>query len=224
MGPDHRYVPRGATEGWEGAKVYVATHGHYLHAVHVNGSAAWKFDLEGKSESSPALSASGWTVYVGSDADKLYAVDAYDGSERWTVSTDNDVRSMPAVGVSGAIAALGNMVGDKSRAQGASWIMVAIIVWFYVFHDASLLGFGSKDEETADDPSSPDSLGWKIDFLLEKLPDWMRPRTERKYSTHTWKNLDNGSYIKAYAATKGIARGGRYLLFFLDESAAFLIS
>jgi len=114
-----------------------------------------------------------------------------------------------------------HVVGDKSRAQGASWIMVALFVWMFLFRPNCILGLGSKDESTADDPDNPESLGWKIDFILDMLPEWMRPVYDRKASKHTWSNKSNGAYIKAYAATAGIGRGGRYTAFFLDESAFF---
>ena len=44
---------------------------------------------------------------------------------------------------------------------------------------------------------------------------------ERRASTSTWKNPENNSFIKCYAATEGIGRAGRYTTFFLDESAFF---
>ena len=121
-----------------------------------------------------------------------------------------------------------HMVCDKSRAQGASWIAVAFFVWMFLFHPHAILGMGSKDEETADEPTNPDSLGWKIDFTITHLPKWMRPPgvelggPNRKKSDHTWTNVLNGSTIKAYSATAGIGRGGRFTCFFLDESAFYL--
>jgi len=114
-----------------------------------------------------------------------------------------------------------HVVGDKSRAQGASWIMCALFCWAFLTKPNCILGLGSKDESTADDVDNPESLGWKVDFILSLLPSWMTPDFERKASKHTWHNLDNGAYIKAYAATAGIGRGGRYSWFFLDESAFF---
>lgn len=121
-----------------------------------------------------------------------------------------------------------HIVGDKARAQGASWMMVAKLVHAFIFSPDSHLGIGSKDEETADDPSDPMSLGWKIDFIIKMLPVWMRPSSYRckidKWKDRkkkTWRNPDNGSFIKAFSATSGIARGGRYTAFFLDESAFF---
>jgi hypothetical protein len=120
-----------------------------------------------------------------------------------------------------------NFVGDKSREQGASWIMAALFVWSFTFHKVAHLGFGSKDDETADDPDDMGSFGAKIDFLLERLPTWMKPEYRRSTSRHTWKRtkngkvLKNGNFIKAFSATKGIGRGGRFTVFFVDEGAFF---
>lgn len=123
-----------------------------------------------------------------------------------------------------------HIVGDKSRAQGASWIMCCLIVWGFLFKKGTIYGIGSKDEETADDQADPGSNGWKIDFLIENLPPWMKPEgyegepetwKDRSASKSTWKNRKMRTFIKAFAATKKIARGGRFTVFFLDESAFF---
>lgn len=120
-------------------------------------------------------------------------------------------------------------VGKKSREQGASWIMAALFVWAFVFLKNQALGFGSKDEDTADDHTDLGSFGAKIDYLLERLPRWMiandagtGPRFRRNLSKHTWRRIDRcGNHIKGFAATAGIARGGRFTVFFLDEAAFF---
>ena len=123
-----------------------------------------------------------------------------------------------------------HQIGDKSRAQGASWgEMAATILHPFIFRPNSVLGVGTINEETADDPNSPDSLGWKMDFMLEHLPTWMRPpglvggkHVNRNLTKSTWRNVLNGCFFKALASTKGIGRGGRYTAFMLDESAFFL--
>ena len=120
-----------------------------------------------------------------------------------------------------------HIIGDKSRAQGASWLEMANFAHKFIFRPYTLLGMGSKNEEAADLPDNPDSLGWKFDFIVKHLPDWMRPPdlhhtgANRKLSDHTWKNVLNGSTLKAYSATAGIGRSGRFTSFFLDESAFF---
>lgn len=118
-----------------------------------------------------------------------------------------------------------DFVGKKSREQGASWIMAALFVWSFVFLHDCHVGFGSKDETTADDAHDPGSFGWKIDFLLSRLPTWMvewyDPKKHRNQTKHTWRRPDCNNYIKGFSATAGIARGGRYKVFFLDEAAFF---
>ena len=120
-----------------------------------------------------------------------------------------------------------HIIGDKSRAQGASWAEIGNLLHKFLFMEYAILGMGSKNEESADSPDNPDSLGWKFDFLLKHLPAWMRPpglkhgQNNRKLSDHTWKNVLRGNTLKAYAATAGIGRAGRFTTFFLDESAFF---
>ena len=120
-----------------------------------------------------------------------------------------------------------DICGDKSRAQGASWIVVALYVWVLLFHRGKVLGFMSKDEITADDPKDPSSLGWKIDFILRNLPTWMQPPdimvggANRSTTNHTWYNPLTDTTIKGYAASKTSGRGGRFTSFFLDEAAFF---
>jgi len=120
-----------------------------------------------------------------------------------------------------------HIVGHKSRAQGASWLEIANFVHKFIFRPYSILGMGSKNEESADSPDNPDSLGWKFDFIMKNLPAWMRPpeillnERNRKLTDHTWKNVLIGSTLKAYSATAGIGRSGRFTSFFLDESAFF---
>jgi hypothetical protein len=117
---------------------------------------------------------------------------------------------------------------DKSRAQGASWLVLCLLLWVFLFRPRSKLGMASITREMADDPDSPESLGWKFDMLLEFLPKWMtldengKPIVDRNISKSTWTNRKNGATLKAHSATKGLGRGGRYTVYFLDEAAFFL--
>ncbi len=117
---------------------------------------------------------------------------------------------------------------DKSRAQGASWLCLCLFLWWFIFRPRTYLGMASITREMADDPDSPESLGWKFDTLLELLPKWMtttpdgKTIIERNVSKSTWRNNKNGSRLKAHSATKGIGRGGRYFAYLLDEAAFFL--
>jgi hypothetical protein len=113
-----------------------------------------------------------------------------------------------------------HIVGDKSRAQGASWIVVALFVWRFLFFRYQNLGMGSKNKDYADNPKKHASLGFKIDFLLKNLPEWMLPNYDRMADGH-WLNRDNHSMITAEPATEDMGRGDRYTAFALDEAAYF---
>lgn len=110
---------------------------------------------------------------------------------------------------------------DKARGEGASWIGVATCVHRWVFHQLSAIGVVSKDEAMATDVSNPDSLFWKIEFVIKRLPNWMRPNYRHYKSQGSFVNEDNGSVISGYACTGDVASGGRKLFFLMDELAKF---
>ena len=61
----------------------------------------WAYTTGGAVVSSPAIGADG-TVYVGSEDDKLYAIDP-DGSLKWAYTTGGAVYSSPAIGADGTV-------------------------------------------------------------------------------------------------------------------------
>ncbi|MGH7813781.1 MAG: PQQ-binding-like beta-propeller repeat protein [Candidatus Binataceae bacterium] len=91
-----------------------------LYAVTDEGQGAftqkWAFTAGGAISSSPAISADGYTVYVGSEDDNLYAIwtgtdgnpDHTGGTQKWTFGTVGSVDSSPAIGSDGTI-----YVGDS---------------------------------------------------------------------------------------------------------------
>jgi hypothetical protein len=87
------------------------------------------------------------------------------------------------------------------------------------------IGLVSKDENSVDDPNDPDSLMWKCDYTIKKLPVWMGGILGKDYkrdvSKHVLRNLRNGSTISGYSATGNVASGGRKKWFLKDELAKF---
>jgi len=114
---------------------------------------------------------------------------------------------------------------EKSRGEGASWMGVLFAIRDFIFAPMSAVGIVSKDERAADDPKNPDSIGWKIDWELTRLPRWMSGEKnvnyKRELANHSWTNLDNRSTISAFAATGNVASGGRKTWFLMDELAKF---
>lgn len=112
---------------------------------------------------------------------------------------------------------------EKSRDMGISWLSCAFAVWLWIFHPGSVIGFGSRKEDFVDKTGDPDSLFWKLRFLIETLPQEFRPDgyDTAKHSQHMLlENPENGNVIKGEAG-KNIGRGGRASIYFKDESAFY---
>jgi hypothetical protein len=114
---------------------------------------------------------------------------------------------------------------EKSRGEGASWMAILIALHSWLFRDMQSIGFVSKDENSVDNPEDPDSLFWKLDWELTKLPKWMagilNVDYKRDRGKHVLKNLRNQSTITGYAATANVGTGGRKSWFFMDELSKF---
>lgn len=110
---------------------------------------------------------------------------------------------------------------EKSRGEGASWISILMALHEWLFEPMTAIGLVSRNESAVDSPEDPDSLMWKLDWELTRLPTWMTPRCKRSIAEHTLRNVDNGSTISGYAATGDVASGGRKKWFLMDELAKF---
>tara|TARA_R100001594_G_scaffold93186_1_gene127528 strand:+ start:439 stop:2442 length:2004 start_codon:yes stop_codon:yes gene_type:complete len=115
-----------------------------------------------------------------------------------------------------------DLVLDKSRGQGATWMYLMIGLRRWLRDDMFSMGLVTRTEDLVDSSRDPDTLMWKIDWMLGMLPPWMipndfEPRKHRSYSEHSLINPNNGATIVGYAATGDVARGGRKTVFAIDE-------
>ena len=113
---------------------------------------------------------------------------------------------------------------EKARGEGVSWIMCAMKpTHSLIFSPMESVGVVSKDELAADDPKNPDSIGWKVDFLLSKMPKWMVPdgTIDRSETRHTWFNRRNRASLAMFACSQDVGSGGRKTVFILDELSKF---
>lgn len=109
-------------------------------------------------------------------------------------------------------------LAEKSRDMGVSWLCVSFGIWMWIFHEGSVVGFGSRKEEYVDNLGDPKSLFWKAREFVKWLPDEFRPEFDAPYMRII--NKDNGSVIIGEAGSN-IGRGNRASVYFVDE-AAFL--
>jgi hypothetical protein len=109
----------------------------------------------------------------------------------------------------------------KSRAQGASWILVLLFIWCWLFIRGFKGNLVSKDEVAVDRRNDTDSLMGKMDLLLQWLPTWMvgikNKHWRRNYGEHYLTRMDGETAITGYACTGDVASGGRAMVFGMDE-------
>ena len=81
---------------------------------------------------------------------------------------------------------------EKSREMGWSWVLVGIQVWGYLFRGWASL-YGSYKENYVDENGNMDSHFERIRYMMERLPDWMKPGDQiSKYMSVTSKELACG--------------------------------
>lgn len=110
---------------------------------------------------------------------------------------------------------------DKTRDCGASWCAMAYACYRFLFFENNDIGFGSSKEENIDSKGNPKALFPKGRMFISDLPVEFRPTdwNERRDSPYLkFINPENGSTITGEGGDN-IGRGGRTLMYFVDEHA-----
>lgn len=107
-----------------------------------------------------------------------------------------------------------SVVCEKSREMGATWWVLIGQDWLSLFHPYTQSLNISRSADAVD-CKSPDSLFWKIRFMHQHLPEWLRgPIDEGKF--HFGYKRTN-AVISGEASTGRAGVGGRASLIFADE-------
>jgi outer membrane protein assembly factor BamB len=81
--------------------IFVGSHDHHLYAIDREGHVRWRRDLGGPIYSTPALI--GNRLFVGSDSDFFFCVDATSGEVVWHLPTDDDADTGVAIAPDGSL-------------------------------------------------------------------------------------------------------------------------
>lgn len=85
-----------------GGNIYICDRSGFVYKLSPDGTQLWSFEAGDRCRSSVALSDDEGTVYVGSEADKFYALNASSGTEVWSVDVVGNIdKSSPAVDPAG---------------------------------------------------------------------------------------------------------------------------
>lgn len=110
-----------------------------------------------------------------------------------------------------------DLVIEKSREMGVSWLCLLVITWLFLFHKHERLFVVSRKAELVDKSGDPDSLFWKIKYVLSHLPEWMAGPEWIKHQKMAFRNSRTSSTIDGEATTGKAGVGGRATMMFVDE-------
>ena len=115
-----------------------------------------------------------------------------------------------------------NLIYEKCRDMGGSWMILMYFLWDWMFHGASFL-IGSRKEEEVDRPGDMDTPFQKIRYQLMKQPDWIKPAgfDPKKHSRHMLLINPNGGELAGESSNPNFGRGGRKKGILYDELATW---
>lgn len=110
---------------------------------------------------------------------------------------------------------------EKSRDMGATWVCAAFSVWLWLFYEGAAIGWGSRTVDLVDKIGDPKSIFDKLRTVILALPTPFLPTNFRQDDHLSYMRLINPANGATITGEGGdnIGRGGRTLIYFLDEAA-----
>ena len=105
----------------------------------------------------------------------------------------------------------------KSRAQGATFAYLGVDIRRAIREPGFSVGLVTRNEDMVDSTRNPDTVMYKLAWMLDRLPFWMLPGGYDRHKGEHTITLPNGSLFAGYSATGDVARGGRKTKFDFDE-------
>ena len=116
-----------------------------------------------------------------------------------------------------------DLLTEKSRDMGASWIVLGVFLWFWLFGGSGNdFLIGSRKAEFVDQFGMMDALFPKLRYMIHRLPDWVLPIgfDPRQHDNHSRiQNPETGSTLKGESNNEYFGSGGRYRAVLMDEFA-----
>lgn len=110
-----------------------------------------------------------------------------------------------------------DLLVEKSRDMGLTWIVLALIVWLWRFHTGNCL-IGSETAPKVDTKGNLATHMEKCRFIIRRWPRWMDPAgfdLEKDMPEMLIRCPD--AQISGAPPTEEFSRQGRYMVIFLDE-------
>lgn len=111
---------------------------------------------------------------------------------------------------------------EKSRDMGVSWLVLLVFQWFWLFEPGSDFLLGSRKSDYVDRLGDMSTLMEKLRYNLDRQPRWLLPQGFNNRHHNTLLKLinpQNGNTITGESSNPNFARGGRYKGILFDEFA-----
>ena len=117
---------------------------------------------------------------------------------------------------------------DKTRDMGATYTVLAVFLWFWLYVPGSNFLLGSRKQDLVDNTrgdatsNKEESLFGKLDYMINKLPPFMLPKGFSMTKNRTFMSLinpENGNVLTGESSNANFSRGGRYKAILPDEFA-----
>jgi hypothetical protein len=113
-----------------------------------------------------------------------------------------------------------DLLTEKSRDMGCSWLAIALGATLCMFHKGVQIGYGSRKEILVDRIGDPDSLFFKARAFVSSVPKLFRPGWDvDKHAPHMRLMFPHSESMMRGEAGNNIGRGGRSTAYFTDEDA-----
>jgi hypothetical protein len=117
---------------------------------------------------------------------------------------------------------------EKCREMGATYTVLAVFLWLWLFQPSSSFLIGSRKEDYVDNRrggitgNKEESLFGKLDYMITRLSPFMFPEgwdRNKHFNYMSLMNPDNGNVISGESSNPNFSRGGRHTAILLDEFA-----
>lgn len=117
---------------------------------------------------------------------------------------------------------------EKCREMGATYTVLGVLLWMWLWEPGSNFLLGSRKEDYVDNRrggltgNKEESLFGKLDYMMSRLPGFILPEGYNKakhFNYMSLVNIENGNVISGESANQNFSRGGRQRAIMLDEFA-----
>lgn len=117
---------------------------------------------------------------------------------------------------------------EKCREMGATYVVLGVFIWMWLWEPAANFLIGSRKEDYVDNRrggvvgNKEESLFGKIDYMMTRIPKYILPvgyNSDKHFNFMSLVNPENGNAISGESSNQNFSRGGRQRAIMLDEFA-----